>query len=743
MPDLNAYLGRALLGNVDYEFTSKDKPELWKGAEADRAVQAQSRGEEGDYQAYLKNAMAGNAPSVAQQQMAAGRDQAIKAGQAVAAGARGSGVAQAGRGAAQAGAQAGMQNAQQTAIMRAGEQQAYAQQYGQAVQNKRMQDLMAQGYSLDQAKAQLSYDASIQQARSTQSIAETKANQSSIGAIAGAVGGALAMSDPTGKQDVLPAEGAGDAIRPNAAKVTTVQQPNLANALSKNPQVITSPPEAKYDMTVMGSPDQPMASPVRTDKIASQYSPYNMDTLPNEATPTAPQAPGSYDNPAVGGRIKSPNSDPSQPADQSPDPTGTNQISFGQRLGRALAGYSGGISGNMQQLQQMQAQQNSGLPQMGTPQASQSAGSDAGAGPGMQELGMGIGSAMSDPSLKTDINFIPSGVDTKQDLYPVVKQPDTKALDEAAAQPRYNALEKALEHPVSKAFEDVPAYSFRHKPEFAAETNAKFGLPPNSEYGNRLQYGVMAPDLAKNPVTQSSVIKDPQGHERVDTSRLTMTNTAGLADLGRRVSELEGGTKPAAFTNRDQAEPEQMRTGIGKYGKLGAAMSEEQIKHPQPNVDWLSRQWEDSNIGPKLEELQKQRQGISTIPNFVNPKHTYAPPLSQYERWAGPAENPSAASEYENKSRDPYLSQETRDATNLELKSMAEDKTAQGVSNLDQAKTPEARRQALRSLAGALGQQLSAGKVNPKYIQSVITQRGGKAPSELEVKKALREEYNL
>ncbi|MDE2103340.1 MAG: hypothetical protein KGL39_39230 [Patescibacteria group bacterium] len=752
------YLGRALGGNVDYTFTNKDKPALWQGAEADRATQAQSRGEEGDYQAYLQNQMAGKGPSVAQQQMAVGRDQAIKAGLATSASARGSGVAQAARGGAQAATQAGMQNAQQSAVLRAGEQQAAAQQYGQAVQTKRMQDLMAQGYTLEQAKAQLSYDAAIQQARSQQSIAETKANMQSMGAIAGMVGGVaggIAMSDPAGKQDIMPAEGAADAIRPSAARVTNIQQPALAGALSKNPQIMTSPPEAKYDMNLMGAPAQPTVDPARSDTIMQKpgdsypgHVPYNMDTLPKEA----------------------------------PDTSGTKQLNLGQSIARTLglgmSGYAGGMSGDMrgydQQLkmaQQQQAQLNGGLDQMGNPQPVQQS-DDKGSAGGMGALGGALGGIIgSDPQLKQDVSIVRSGVETKQDLNPneqgIVHEyghrndmPDSYKLD---------SLKTALSHPVSKAMEQVPAYTFRHKPEFAAETNAKFGLPLNSEYGNRLQTGVMAPDLAKNPVTQSAVIKDKNGMERVDTGRLTMTNTAAVSDLARRVSELESG-KEQPVEYRTGTEPRLLRKGIGEYGALSSAIGKQRAEAvPQ---SWVGNR-QDINITPYREEAANRARDIRSVPGVLQllpdesrhydtlkewksslpgtssefakqPAPSTRIPANPEEEWNGDLVQGYQSIPSPNHSMmDRYIGPEEATNVNILNAENRERKMGDLAVRAANAKTDKERRNAIREFAfRSMGGLRSVDAANPSALAAALKERGVKITPK-QAKAALREEYDL
>ena len=51
--------------------------------------------------------------------------------------------------------------------------------------------------------------------------------------------------------------------------------------------------------------------------------------------------------------------------------------------------------------------------------------------------------------------------------------------------------------------------------------------------------GVMAQELLMNPATSACVIKDTDGFLKVDTAQLTMANTATIAELSRKVQQLE------------------------------------------------------------------------------------------------------------------------------------------------------------------------------------------------------------
>jgi hypothetical protein len=84
-----------------------------------------------------------------------------------------------------------------------------------------------------------------------------------------------------------------------------------------------------------------------------------------------------------------------------------------------------------------------------------------------------------------------------------------------------------------KAMEEAPGYSYNYKdPDAMGATSGR-------------QYGVMAQDLEKTPAGRS-VVREVNGHKMVDTSRLTLVNTAAMNALVDRVSALEARNKKAA-----------------------------------------------------------------------------------------------------------------------------------------------------------------------------------------------------
>ena len=64
----------------------------------------------------------------------------------------------------------------------------------------------------------------------------------------------------------------------------------------------------------------------------------------------------------------------------------------------------------------------------------------------------------------------------------------------------------------------------------------------NNELGktdDKNHVGIMAQELRDNPLTKDCVIEDENGHLEVDTNRLTLTLAGVLAQLCKKVEELE------------------------------------------------------------------------------------------------------------------------------------------------------------------------------------------------------------
>ena len=82
---------------------------------------------------------------------------------------------------------------------------------------------------------------------------------------------------------------------------------------------------------------------------------------------------------------------------------------------------------------------------------------------------------------------------------------------------------------ISDLASKLNSYLFEYKPE------------AQEEYGvdDKEHVGVMAQEMEKNPITASNVIEDENGIKHIDTNQQTLTNLALIADLARRLADLE------------------------------------------------------------------------------------------------------------------------------------------------------------------------------------------------------------
>jgi len=73
----------------------------------------------------------------------------------------------------------------------------------------------------------------------------------------------------------------------------------------------------------------------------------------------------------------------------------------------------------------------------------------------------------------------------------------------------------------------------------------KYNNKAHQLYGNEkavddeLHVGPMAQELASTKSTKAAVSKDPNGYEEVDVRKLTLSNTAAISELVRKVESLE------------------------------------------------------------------------------------------------------------------------------------------------------------------------------------------------------------
>lgn len=133
-------------------------------------------------------------------------------------------------------------------------------------------------------------------------------------------------------------------------------------------------------------------------------------------------------------------------------------------------------------------------------------------------LGQG-GGLLSDENSKQKIESLTAEVEalrSSRGTYPDPEQPDFGALDQAQGND-------------GGAFDLRPAqgYSYEYK------------QPDQPGAAPGRQYGPMAQDLLKSPATASTVKKGPTGQLAVDTSRLSLVNTAAIGQQQREQDELE------------------------------------------------------------------------------------------------------------------------------------------------------------------------------------------------------------
>lgn len=86
---------------------------------------------------------------------------------------------------------------------------------------------------------------------------------------------------------------------------------------------------------------------------------------------------------------------------------------------------------------------------------------------------------------------------------------------------------------IIEAFSKINAFDFTYKPEYQAKYNGEFGVD-NDEH-----IGVIAQELAENPITSSAVKQNEEGNLMVDTGEMTMTNSAVISELCKRIEAIE------------------------------------------------------------------------------------------------------------------------------------------------------------------------------------------------------------
>jgi hypothetical protein len=358
----------------------------------------------------------------------------------------------------------------------------------------------------------------------------------SLGGLMGAAAGALAASDPTVKQDIS-RFGGPDARAfegsPRPAPIRADYGPALQAPFEREKAAALQPQAGDPPVyrTTEGPGDRFQYSGTGAGFGKDYGFSYGdvqqvMDSRPDGPVETAPAAGAAGDQwTSAGGRdwMNRDSADTSQqlPAEDSA------RAKAGSGLAQGITDAFGGLAKGMEV-------------------EYQSAG---------QYKPLNFGPPASDPRVKQDVRpYVGSGVEQKYGMQPVgsgveQKHSVTPALSAAAA-----GGQTAAAAP-SDMIANVGSYSYKYKPEFAAE---------EGQSAERTQIGPMAnggaDSLEANPLFAGSVKRDERGLAKVDTSRAVLPLIAAEADTARRVKALEsklGGNAVAqpgaeALRRRDQ-----------------------------------------------------------------------------------------------------------------------------------------------------------------------------------------------
>lgn len=86
---------------------------------------------------------------------------------------------------------------------------------------------------------------------------------------------------------------------------------------------------------------------------------------------------------------------------------------------------------------------------------------------------------------------------------------------------------------ITKAMAKIDSYLFKYKPKIQEKMKGEKGVD------DKAHVGVMAQELAENPVTASAVEESEDGYLEVDPGKLCMTLTAVTSDMAKKLGELE------------------------------------------------------------------------------------------------------------------------------------------------------------------------------------------------------------
>ena len=86
---------------------------------------------------------------------------------------------------------------------------------------------------------------------------------------------------------------------------------------------------------------------------------------------------------------------------------------------------------------------------------------------------------------------------------------------------------------IVKLFSQLNAYEFKYTPEALRLYNGTKGVDEG------INYGVMAQELEKNPITENTVVEDENGYKNIQTDKLAATDAAVLSDVCKRLLVIE------------------------------------------------------------------------------------------------------------------------------------------------------------------------------------------------------------
>lgn len=86
---------------------------------------------------------------------------------------------------------------------------------------------------------------------------------------------------------------------------------------------------------------------------------------------------------------------------------------------------------------------------------------------------------------------------------------------------------------IVKLFSQLNAYEFKYTPEALKLYNGTKGVDEGTNYG------VMAQELERNPITENTVVEDENGYKNIEVGKLAAADTAVLSDVCKRLIAIE------------------------------------------------------------------------------------------------------------------------------------------------------------------------------------------------------------